>query len=239
MATTNFKYQVEQFLRLMSNEERTIDLTNPLNTTGVNAPSIRHSVQSIYDYFHNSGLALFRVLKKLTAEDLYRLDFYISEVVTIGSGVGTITLKFDQILDDALVTISGAKVSARRYSPSDALAYSTTTGKRKSPSLESPKFEIKKISNVTKVAVYPTTGITDIELRGLAVVERLTLSNSLSDIWSANFNDILTQGAVMLAKGDANQVDLAQYFAQELNFKYSLYSKQQMKSNNSLIEENK
>lgn len=223
----------------MSNEERTIDLTNPLNTTGANAPSTRHTLQSMYDYFYNSKLALFRVLKKLTAEDLYRLDFYVSEVVTIGSGVGTLSIKFDQVLDDGLATIGGEKVPARRYSPSDALAYSTTTGKRKSPSLESPKFEIKKLSNVTKVAVYPTTGITDIEIRGLAVVEREILSNSLNDLWNPNFNDIIVNGAVMLAKADGNQIDLGQYFAQELNFKYSLFGKQQVKSNNSLIEENK
>jgi len=221
----------------MTNEERTIDLTNPLNTTGVNAPSKRFSVQSIYDYFWTSGQSLFRVLKKMTTDDLTRLEFYVSDSITLTSGVGSLALNFDTVWDDASALISASRVPARRYTPQEVILYSTTTGKRKSPSLEAPKFEIKSVSNVRKVLVYPTSGVTSIELRGLAVVERIVLSNTNPDIWNTNLSDMLVQGAVIFAKGDGNQTDLVQYFAQELNVKSLMYQRKVVNQNNSLIEE--
>lgn len=223
----------------MTNEERTIDLTNPLNTTGVNAPSKRFSVQSIYDYFWTSGQSLFRVLKKMTTDDLIRLEFYRSDVITLSSGIGSLAVTFDTIFDDAkcIITSGSVQVGARRYTPQEVSMYSTTTGKRKSPTLEAPRFEVKTITGVRKVTVYPLSGITSIELWGLAVVERMVLSNVNFDIWNANLSDMLVQGAVIMAKGDGNQTDLVQYFAQELNVKSLLYQRKPMNQNNSLIEE--
>lgn len=243
MATDIYKLQVEAFLREISNEHRVIDLSNPLNTTGVNAPPTRILVPAIYDCFWRAGLALYRVVKRLTYEevDKYCPSFLYSESISLTSGIATMPVGYEQVLDDAIAIKSGTSYVARKYSPSDALIYAGTTGKRKSPSLKHPKFEIKKASSgVTQILCYPLSeAFSSITIKGFQAPARLELSSSGIDTWNQAFSDLLVNGAVAIHKKGTGALGISQMYEAELNAKYGLFKQPKVNQNNSLMEQQK
>lgn len=244
MATDIYKLQVEAFLREISNEHRVIDLSNPLATTGDNLAPTRILVPAIYDCFWRAGLALYRVVKRLTYEEIdkYCPSFIVEQAITLTSGIGTPSNEYEQVFDDAIAIKSGTSYDARRYSPSDATMYRNTTGKRKSPSLKHPKFEIKRNSSTgaTEILCYPLSELFgSITIKGLKAPLRLVLSSSGIDTWNQAFSDLLVAGAVAIYKKETGALGVSQMYEAELNAKYGLFKQPKINQNNSLVEQQK
>lgn len=234
MPTDLYKIQIENFYRDIGEGDVEVVLGSPSTLkkpTGGSAytPS-RWSLKQVADCFWRSGLILRRVIKQLNSPELNRIipSLVREEQVNLTSGVGALAsnTKYDHIYDIATADYLNADSShtyVNCHRAIDNLSYEiNTTGLRRSPTIESPVFQI--IDDKT-VKVYPLSGgsapkFDKLILSYLPAIESFLPTDSGTDKWNVSLSDLLIDGAVMIAKGQTGDNSIKRYMLQELTNKY-------------------
>lgn len=256
MATTLFKLQIENFYRGIGEGDVGVTLGTPSTLTkpsgGAAYTPVRWTLPKVYDYFWRSGLILLRVIRHSFFDRIDELIpmFVESETVSLTAGIGNVSdpIKYDYIFRDAFVKYevsTGVFVWYLARRSISTLDYETikSTGQRRSPSVEAPVFTITKSGANQAITVYPIASsipqFKEITFKFIRALERLEATSTGDDIWPRSLSDILIDGALMIAKGDANDLSVEEYFSRKLAMKIQLFDKPSVRQNTSTIEENK
>lgn len=219
MPTTNFKRACESFLRRMGEGNITITLASPTLIGNFSPQPKRYNdINQIYDYFWFSGQALFRAIDRLTKNEVTSVlpNFFTILSTALTSGQVTI-LDVERILDPVKLVISGTTRLAYRIPDSILLNVLSSSGMRQI-SAEYPGYYLK--GNL--FTSYPTTA-TSAEIGYIKSVPREVLDSNGTDAWATNFYSMLVDGAVGMAKGDANEIQLEQLFVQKMKANLQYY----------------
>lgn len=233
MPTTNFKRSVESFLRRVGEGNINITLANPTTISNFAPQPKRYSdIDQIYDYFLYSGQSLFRALDRLTKNEVTGIlpNFVKSSSGALSSGEIEIT-DVERILDPIKLTIAGVVKIAYRIPDSIIQNVLQSVGLR-AVSSDYPGYYLKG----SKLIAFPTTA-TNYEAMYIKSVPREVLHSVNADEWSSNFYGLLTDGAVMIAKGDSNESSVERMFMEKLKMNYQYYQIPITNQNNPQIEQ--
>lgn len=233
MPTTVFKSQVEQFLRRVGQGNVVITLANPTLISNFSPEPTKFTLDQIHDYFYFSGISLFNVLERITKNELNKTlpGFYKRTAeLTLTSGSYTITEKIRRIIDP--VTIKVASVNKPGYLiPDNIIELCISSAGIRTISVDYPGYYLRN----NKINCLPDTA-TKVTFNYIMEVPRLLLSSVADDIWPDNYSDLLIDGAVMLAKGDSNEIGLEQFYFQKLQANFAVKSQPITNQNNTQIE---
>lgn len=233
MPTTNFKRAVQSFLRRVGEGNVTITLANPTTISNfAPQPKRFNDIEQIYDYFWYSGQGLFRVLDRITKNEVTGVlpNFVKSSSGALSSGEIEIS-DIERILDPVKLTIGGIVKIAYRIPDSIIQNVLQSVGLR-AVSNDYPGYYLKG----NKLIAFPTSA-TAYEATYIKVVPREVLSSVDVDQWSSNFYGLLTDGAVMIAKGDSNEFAVERLFIEKLKMNYQYYQIPVSNQNNPQIEQ--
>lgn len=233
MATTVFKSQVEQFLRRVGQGNVVITLANPTLISNFAPEPTKFTLDQIYDYFYFSGLSLFNVLERITKNELNKtLPGFVKRTaeLTLTSGNYTVTEKIRRIVDPVTIKTSADKPGY--LIPDSIVELCTASSGMRAISVDYPGYYLRN----GKINCLPTTA-TKLTFNYIQEVPRLLLSSTADDIWPDNYSDYLIDGAVMLAKGDSNEIGLEQFYFQKLQSKFAVKSQPITNQNNTQIEQ--
>lgn len=242
MPTDLYKIQIENFYRDIGEGDVEVVLGSPSTLkkpTGGSAytPS-RWTLKQVADCFWRSGLALRRVIKLLNSPELNRIipSLIQEEVVVLTDGAGSLNsnVKYDHIYDIAVVDYTQTDpahtyINCQRV-PDNINYELKSTGLRRSPTIESPVFQITEDKTVT---VYPLFGssnprIASITLSYLPAIETFLPTSSGKDMWNVALSDLLIDGAVMIAKGQSADLSVKQFMMNELTSRYTFLKKDKL-----------
>lgn len=237
MATTNFKYQVEQFLRRIGQGNITITLANPTTFALHFSPSpVGITIDQIYDAFLFSGQCLFKAYERYSKGEVTKhLPGFQKRLpaTSLSSGEWTPDIAIERIIEPVIVRIAGSEKICYKI-PDTILEHCINTLGNRSITSDYPGYYIRD----KKISVIPNTA-THIRFSYIQSVPRLLLSDQANDvdIWPANDGVLLIDGAVMYFKGDTNESNLEQLFFNRLNIRYKELSVPIQNQNNSAVEQ--
>lgn len=235
MPTDLYKIQIENFYRDIGEGDVEVVLGSPSTlkkpTGGASYTPARWSLKHVADCFWRSGLILRRVIKLLNSPELNRIipSLIQEEPVTLTDGIGALAsnVKYDDISDIAVVDYIDASgthsyVNCHRV-PENVNYELKSTGLRRSPTAESPVFQITEDKKVTVYPIYGATNprIATITLTFLPAIETFLPTDTGKDKWNVALSDLLIDGAVMIAKGQTGDNAVKRYMLQELSNKYA------------------
>lgn len=233
MPTTNFKRSVESFLRRVGEGNINITLANPTTISNfAPQPKRYNDIDQIYDYFLYSGQSLFRALDRLTKNEVTGIlpNFVKSSSGALSSGEVEIS-DIERVLDPIKLTIGGVTKIAYKIPDSIIQNVLQSVGLR-TVSSDYPGYYLKG----SKLTAFPTSA-TAYDAIYIKVVPREVLSSASVDEWGSNFYGLLTDGAVMIAKGDSNESSVERMFMEKLKMNYQYYQIPITNQNNPQIEQ--
>lgn len=234
MSTPLFKIQVEQFFRRVGAGSIAVTLGNPstFSPTPTNV-----TIDQVYDYFYVAGQALFTALDRYTRNEIYRhVPNLIKELdLTLTAGKVASPADVERIIEPVQVEVSTNVWKAAYNIPHGILdiVRSSTPSIRKISS-DYPGF----YTVAGDIYVLPTTA-TKVKGRYVGSVPRIVLSDqsSVKDIFPGNFTPHLIDGAVMVFKGDYNEISLEQFYYQKITNNFKVFANPILAQNNPMIEQ--
>lgn len=205
MAITNFKLWLAEFLRRNGEGDLTFTSSYPTDATT--------KEQAAYDYYQLSGQYLLRVLLRYTKNEIDTVAPYFIGSFSSNLTGGSVALPadYDKLYIQSVTSTVSSIVWKTNKCPVDKFDWYATSGHRRSASLYNRYYALK---DDNKIYVLPATA-TAVKFRYIKTVPRVTFATT-DDIWSGNFTGILVDGALMLAKGDSNNLQIEQFFMQKL-----------------------
>lgn len=234
MSTPLFKIQAEQFFRRIGAGNITITLGNPstFSPTPTNV-----TIDQLYDYFYFAGQALYTALDRYTKNEVYRhVPNLIKEVqanLTGGNVAGASDI--ERIIEPVQVEVSNGVWKEGYNIPHNILDI-----------VRSNSSSIRKITSDypgyyavgNQIYVLPASSL-KVKYRYVASIPRIVLSDQsgVKDIFPGNFTPHLIDGAVMLHKGDYNEISLEQFYYQKITNNFKVFANPILAQNNPAIEQ--
>jgi hypothetical protein len=234
MATTNYKLSIERFLRRMGEGSVTINLASISTSYG------KFTTEQIYDYFLESGQCLFRAIDRYTKGEVYKyLPNLYKRVLdqALTSGSYTPTQAIERIVDPVIVvygTSPEVRVQAVRV-PENLLESVINSLGHKTITSSYPGYYLED----TSIKVFPDSA-TKITFRYIQSIPRRILApdpTNDDNLFPANFSSMIIDGAVMIAKGDTNDISLENWYMSKLEREYSKLAQPISHNKNLLIEQ--
>lgn len=215
MPTNSFKIEVQHFLRRVGEGNISITLANPTVISSHFNPQPQRftDIELIYDYFLLAGQELFKAIERITKGEVTRLlpSFFKRTQKTLTAGSWTPDIKIERIIDPISVEVTSGVMKMAYKVPDAILEDIIQSVGMRTISSETAGYYLS--NNIVKVL--PTTSLS-ITFNYIQSVPRLTLSSVDVDIWPDNYMKMLTDGAVMIAKGDTNETGLEQFYFQKI-----------------------